>query len=175
MVGREGAADGVIGFGGKPAFARGLVQIPGPAVRIPVDVLSDARNESSSLQESFAAYSDCFLAQILQSVACNAVHALVERCCRWLLVAQDRFAMDEMPLTQEFLAETLGVQRTTVTEVMRSLQDQQIVTYHRGRIRILDRRALESIACHCYGAVRDHFERVMPGVYPHYPEGRRKS
>ncbi len=166
VIGREGAAGGVISHGHKPAFTHAIVQISGRAIRLSSESLEKARNISHSFQKAMAAYSDCLLAQVLQSVACNAVHNILERCCRWLLIAQDRFGFDEVPLTQELLAEMLGVQRTTVTEVMRSLQERQVLSYHRGRITILDRPALEALTCPCYASVRDHFERVMPVLYP---------
>jgi Mn-dependent DtxR family transcriptional regulator len=102
----------------------------------------------------------------MQSVACNAFHAIEARCCRWLLTAQDRAGGEEISLTQEYLAEMLGVQRTTVSAVARALQDQGLIRYRRGTIRILDRDAVESRACECYEAVERHFREVLPEVRP---------
>ncbi len=167
-VGREGAIGGLISLGHKPAFARAVVQIPGPALRVDTDVIEDAKHRSPRFRDVFARYADCLLAQVLQSVCCNVLHTLEARCCRWLLTTQDRVGANELPMTQEFLAEILGVQRTTVTAVAGALQEKGVISYHRGRIRVLDRPRLEALACDCHGCVRDHFERVLPGVYPPY-------
>ncbi len=165
-VGREGAIGGMISLGHKPAFARAVVQIPGAALRIDTDRIEDAKHRSATFRDAFARYADCLLAQVLQSVCCNVLHTLEARCCRWLLTTQDRVGGDELPMTQEFLAEILGVQRTTVTAVAGSLQERGVISYHRGRIRVLDRRRLEAMACSCHGAVKNHFDMVLPGVYP---------
>ena len=161
-IGREGAVGGIVSSGHKPAFARGIVQIEGPAVCIETVRLEDAKQRSPRLRDLFARYSDALLAQVLQSVACNALHTLESRCARWLLTTQDRVGSNELMLTQEFLAEMLGVQRTTVTGVAQSLQAKGYLNYRRGRVTILNRAGLERIACECYKSVEDHFARVMP-------------
>jgi CRP-like cAMP-binding protein len=165
-VGREGAIGGIVSLGHKPAFAQSTVQIGGHALRISSERLEMVKGESPTLRDALARYADCLLAQVLQSVACNALHTTEARFCRWLLTAQDRVGSEEVPLTQEFLAEMLGVQRTTVTGVATALQNRGLINYRRGRIRVLDRGGLESAACGCYEAVRAHFDRVLPGTYP---------
>lgn len=165
-VGREGAIGGIVSLGHKPAFARAVVQIPGPALRIDADRLEELKHRSPTLRDRISRYADCMIAQILQAVACNALHDLPPRLCRWLLTVQDRVGGADIPLTQEFLAEMLGVQRTTVTAVAGQLQAEGLIRYQRGRITILDRPALLARACGCRAAVLDHFERVLPGVYP---------
>ena len=165
-VGREGAIGGIVSMGHKPAFARAAVQIAGTALRIDSDRLEELKSRSAGLRDAFARYADCMIAQILQSVACNVLHSLEPRFCRWLLTAQDRVGRDQIPLTQEFLAEMLGVQRTTVTAAAASLQARGLIAYSRGRIAVVDRAALEATACDCHNAVVQHFERVLPGVYP---------
>jgi CRP-like cAMP-binding protein len=165
-VGREGAIGGIVSLGHKPAFARAVVQIAGPALRIDSETLDELKGRSPSLRDTIARYADCLIAQILQSVACNALHALEPRLCRWLLHLHDRHGTDEIPLTQDMLAEMLGVQRTTVTAAAVGLQDRGLIRTRRGRIGILDRAGLETAACACHGAVVRHFERVLPGVYP---------
>ena len=102
----------------------------------------------------------------MQSVACNALHPLNARCCRWLLTTQDRVNSPDIPLTQEALAEMLGVQRTTVSTVVGALRDRGLIRYGRGQVTIIDRTRLEAAACECYRVVRDHFERVLPEVKP---------
>ncbi len=165
-VGREGAIGGIVSMGHKPAFARAVVQIGGPALRIDTAQLEDLKMQSPSLRDTISRYADCLIAQILQSVACNVMHSLEPRFCRWLLMAQDRSGGSLVPLTQEFLAEMLGVQRTTVTAVAASLQARNLIAYARGRITIVDRAGLEAVACGCHDAVVRHFECVLPGVYP---------
>lgn len=165
-IGREGAVGGIVSMGHKPAFARAVVQISGPAFRIQTDQLDRFKEQSSSLRDTLARYADCLIAQTLQSVACNALHELERRLSRWLLTAQDRLGSDEVPLTQEFLAEMLGVQRTTVTGVASALQSRGLIRYQRGRIIVLDRAGLEAASCPCYDAVRVHFDAVLPDVYP---------
>lgn len=165
-VGREGAVGGIVSMGHKPAFARAVVQIAGTALRIDSDRLEELKAKSAGIRDALARYADCMIAQILQSVACNVLHSLEPRFCRWLLTAQDRVGRDQIPLTQEFLAEMLGVQRTTVTAAAASLQARGLIAYSRGRIAVVDRGALEATACDCHNAVVEHFERVLPGVYP---------
>ncbi|QFU16934.1 Crp/Fnr family transcriptional regulator [Microvirga thermotolerans] len=165
-VGREGALGGIVSSGYKPAFTRAEVQIPGPALRIETSRLEDAKERSATLRDLFSRYADALLAQIIQSVACNALHSLEARCCRWLLTTQDRVNSAEIPLTQEALAEMLGVQRTTVTSVARALRARGLIRYARGQIVILDRARLEGAACECHSAVKQHFDRVLPEVKP---------
>ena len=165
-IGKEGAIGGIVSCGNAPAYARALVQIPGGALRIDLKALEAAKARSSHIRNLFCRYSDALLAQVMQSVACNALHTLEARCCRWLLTAQDRVGGDSIPLTQEYLAEMLGVQRTTVSGVARSLQDQGLIRYRRGTIQILERDRLEAKACECYGNVERHFMQVLPEIRP---------
>jgi CRP-like cAMP-binding protein len=165
-VGREGAIGGIVSAGHKPAFARSMVQVGGRAVRIMTAQLEEAKHQSPTIRELFSRYADALLAQVLQSVACNTFHSLEARCCRWLLTSHDRVGDDVIPLTQEYLADMLGVQRSTVSEVAGGLQERGLISYRRGRIRILDRAALERSACECYGDVERHFRLVLPEVKP---------
>jgi CRP-like cAMP-binding protein len=165
-IGKEGAVGGIVSGGHAPAFARAVVQIPGPALRVELKALDQAKARSSHVRELFARYSDALLAQVMQSVACNAFHPLEARCCRWLLTAQDRAGTETIPLTQEYLAEMLGVQRTTVSAVARALQDHGLIAYRRGAISMLDRAGIEGRACECYRAVERHFREVLPEVRP---------
>ncbi len=165
-VGCEGAIGGIVSTGHKPAFARAVVRIGGPALRIETDRIEEIKARSAGFRDTMARYSDCLLAQVLQSVACNVLHSAELRLCRWLLTAQDRVGSEQIPLTQELLAEMLGVQRTTVTTVATSLQARGLIAYSRGRITVADRPALEAAACDCHSALVEHFDRVLPGVYP---------
>jgi CRP-like cAMP-binding protein len=161
-IGQEGAVGGVIGPGRHPAFTRAEVQVPGPALRIEITRLDAAKLASPTLRDLFARYADGLLAQTMQSVACNALHPVEARACRWLLMTRDRTSKDELPLTQESLAEMLGVQRTTVTRVLASLVEARAIGQRRGRIVLRDRRVLERGACECYAAVENHFRKIAP-------------
>ena len=163
-IGQEGAVGGIVSAGHRPAFSRMVVEIGGSALRLPTDRLEDAKKSSPALRDLFARYADVLLAQTLQSVACNALHTIEERCSRWLLATQDRVATRDLPLTQEFLAELLGVQRTTVSAAAQTLQRKGLIHYRRGQITIADRAGLEDAACECYGAVEKHFRAVLPDV-----------
>jgi CRP-like cAMP-binding protein len=166
MIGVEGAIGGIISNGDKPAYAHGVAEIAGPAFRLPIDALDDAKQRSPSLRDHFARYADCLLAQVLQSVACNAVHDFDARLARWLLAAEDRCGRNELNVTQDFVAEMLGVRRPYATRVAGLLEERGAIKRGRGTITIVDRTKLERQACECYGYLRRHFERLLPGVYP---------
>jgi CRP-like cAMP-binding protein len=163
-VGREGAIGGIVSAGFKPAYGRAVVRVPGLAFCIPTARLEDAKGQSPALADLFARYADVLLAQMMQSTACNALHGVEQRYCRWLLSAHDRAGEAPIRLTQETLAQMMGVQRTTVTAVARALQDDGLIATGRGRIEVLDRPALERRACECHDAVERHFQRLLPEV-----------
>jgi CRP-like cAMP-binding protein len=165
-IGREGAIGGIVSTGRKPAFARAVVQIGGTALKLETSALEAAKERSSAIRDLFSRYADTLLAQTMQSVACNALHAIDARLCRWLLTTHDRVDSDEIALTQEYLAEMLGVQRTTVSGVARVLQERGMISYTRGRMVILDRAAIEQCACECYHSVQNHFRAVLPEARP---------
>lgn len=162
-IGREGAVGGIISCGQVPAFARARVQIAGPALRVPMNALEDAKRRSAFLGNLFCRYSDYLLSQVMQSVACNAFHSIQDRAARWLLTAQDR-AGDRIELTQEALAGLLGVQRTTINAVVRNLQDEGLIAVRRGAVTVVDRARLMGRACECYSVLDRHFADVIgPG------------
>lgn len=165
-IGREGAVGGVVSLGLKPAFARASVEIPGMAMRVAVTKLEAAKRASPKVHDVLARYADCLTAQVFQSVGCAALHPLDARCARWLLLMHDRLQRPELPLTHEALAEMFGATRTYVTRIASELQERGAISYRRGTIQIVDRTRLESLACECYGLVRSHFEKVLPGLYP---------
>ena len=159
-IGREGAVGGIVSCGHAPAFSRAEVLVGGPAFRVPMEALEDAKKRSSFIGNLFCRYSDYLLATVMQSVVCNAFHSIPERAARWLLHAQDR-AGDRIELTQEAFAGLLGVQRTTVNAVIRSLQEEGLVATGRGRIRVTDRAGLKRRACECYERLGEHFGAVI--------------
>ena len=159
-VGREGAIGGIVSCGHAPAFSLGKVQVAGAALELPMNALENAKQASPFIANIFCRYSDYLLAQVMQSVACNAFHAIPERAARWLLTAQDR-AGDRLELTQEALAGLLGVQRTTVNAVVATLEGEGLIASGRGVIRILSRSGLEARACSCYRALESHYGAVI--------------
>lgn len=169
-IGREGAigllTDGEPGL----AFSQCIVQVPGYGHRLEARRFTQLAG-GKAMRDLIRRYADVLLAQTLQSVACNALHTVEARFCRWLLMCDDRTDADFVALTQEFLAEMLGVQRTTVTLVARTLQGSGLIRYHRGRIKVVDRPGLEEAACECYGIVRRHRERLMPRLIDTAPNG----
>lgn len=160
-IGMEGAVGGIVSCGSAPAFANAVVQLGGRAAALPMGALETAKEASPHLKNLFCRYSDALLAQVMQSVACNAFHPIEARAARWLLHAQDRAGGDRLALTQESLAGLLGVQRTTVNAVARVLQEQGLIAYRRGAVQVVDRTGLARAACSCYRAVEDHFSAVL--------------
>ena len=163
-VGREGAVGAMSGFGSRHAFTRAIVQVVGAASRISSAHFQEAMKKSATLRETVARYNEGLLAQVQQTAACNALHDLEQRLCRWLLQTQDRAGGDLITLTHEFLSQMLAVRRTTVTLVARGLQAAGAIEYKRGKIRIVDRRKLEKRACECYKVVSQQIDRHLPGA-----------
>jgi len=159
-IGREGAVGGIVSCGQAPAFSHASVLVSGPAFKVPMKVLEEAKRQSTFVANIFCRFSDYLLAQVMQSAACTAFHSIPERAARWLLHAQDR-AGDRIELTQEALAGLLGVQRTTVNAVIRSLQDEDLITTGRGVVHVSDRAGLKRRACECYQRLEDHFGAVI--------------
>ncbi len=159
-IGQEGAVGGIVSCGHAPAFAHAEVMVPGPALRVPMNLLEEAKMSSAHIRNLFCRFSDYLLAQVMQSVACNAFHPIEARAARWLLTAQDR-AGNRIELTQEALAGLLGAQRTTVNAVARILQDEGLIGTRRGVIQVMDRVGLKRRSCECYATVERHFGGVI--------------
>jgi CRP-like cAMP-binding protein len=165
-VGRSGVIGANTGLGAHSAFARAIVQLPGSAAWLSAAQFHAAANQSRAIRDLIVRYNDLLLGQIQQSVACNALHALEARLCRWLLQTHDCIDGNAIPLTQEFLGQMLGVRRTTGTIAARLLQSAGLIRYRRGLIQILERKALEEIACECYAAVRQNADKVFTASAP---------
>lgn len=159
-IGREGAVGGIVSCGHAPAFADAQVMVGGPAMRVPMEILEEAKSRSGFVANIFCRFSDYLLAEVMQSVACNSFHPIQQRAARWLLTAQDR-AGDRIELTQEALAALLGVQRTTVNAVVGALQEEGLLSARRGRVIVVDRAGLKRQACECYSIVEEHFGAVI--------------
>jgi CRP-like cAMP-binding protein len=150
----------------REAFGRYVVQMPGTASRIPVERLDEVRNTRPRLRRLIQNYGEVLLAQTFQILSCNALHPVEARCCRWILMMHDRADADTLPLTHEFLAEMLGVQRSTVSVVTRTLQTAGLIRQSRGGITVTDRVGLEEAVCECYGRIQRIYQRLLPGSYP---------
>jgi CRP-like cAMP-binding protein len=166
LFGRGGVAGLLSALVTREAFGRYVVQMAGTASRIAVEHLDEVRNVRPKLRQLIASYGELLLGQTFQILTCNAVHPVEARCCRWILMMHDRAEQDTLPLTHEFLSEMLGVQRSTVSVVLRTLQTAGLIQQGRGSITVMDRAGLEETVCECYGRIRRIAQRVMPGRYP---------
>lgn len=160
-IGHESAYGLLNALGSPTAIDRVFAQVPGSAIRLPASRLKAAAALSIAFTELVVRHAQANTAQIQQSVACNAVHSVEARLCRWLLMTQDRTRSVRLPLTQEFLGFMLGVQRTTVTGVARSLQAAGHIRYARGQIEILNREGLLAGACECYASVLEKHAQLL--------------
>ena len=165
-IGREGALGLMSAVSPRQSLSRAIVQVSGRARRISAPHLHRAWEQSAQLRDLIDRHTEALFAHAIHSVACNALHSVEARFCRWLLSCHDRIDSNTVSLTQEFLADMLGVQRTTVTVVARALQAAGLIRYRRGVVDIVDRQGLEAIACECYGAVRRNYERLLPEPFP---------
>jgi CRP-like cAMP-binding protein len=160
-VGREGLVGFPSALGSVRMLARWICQVPGISMQIDRDRFRTHFDERPALREIVDRYNQSFVASLAQSVACNRLHQLYERCARWLLLTHDRVGRDEFPLTQEFLAMMLGVRRPGVSVAAATLAGAGFISYIRGRIKVLDRAGLESACCECYAVVRDEYDRIF--------------
>ena len=160
-VGREGMLGIGVFLGDRSGTGRTFQQVAdGPFPSMSVGRFVKESATAGPFRDIVALYAQANLLQMMQGTACNALHNVTQRCCRWLLQTQDRVGSREFLLKQEFLAIMLGVHRPTVTLVMGTLQDDGLITSKYGRIRVLKRRGLENASCECYEAIRAHFQRL---------------
>jgi CRP-like cAMP-binding protein len=161
-IGRAGVIGASTGLGARQSVARAIVQLPGTAAWLSAARFQAAANQSQAIRDLLVRYNDVLLAEVQQSVACNALHPMEARLCRWLLQAHDCMEGNAIPLTQEFLGQVLAVRRTTVTIAAQLLQSTGLIRYRRGLIQIADRRKLEELSCECYAVVRRHTDKIFP-------------
>ncbi len=160
-VGNEGMVGTPVFLGAEESPTRAFSQVPGDALRMRVGAFKAEVSNGGPLQDLVRRYTQAMVNQISQSVACNHLHSVEQRMCRWLLMTHDRVGGGEFPLTQEFLAQMLGVRRPSVSVVAGILQKAGLIQYHRGRMAILDRPGLEAASCECYEVVRKEFDRLL--------------
>ena len=160
-VGREGALGVFAAFGPMTSPHKVIAQIAGDGLRMKAKTLRSAAAKHGELQSVLLKYYQVFHGQVSQSVACNGLHTLAKRCCRWLLLTHDRARSVTFELTHEFLAMMLGVRRSGVTEALQQLRDRGLIDYTHGSITILERKGLEAACCECYQLQQDEYKRVL--------------
>jgi CRP-like cAMP-binding protein len=170
-VGSEGAVGMMVGLGSRVSFICALVQVSGIALCIPASRFRAAAGQSARIRDLIVRYSELQLGQIQQTAACNALHDVSARLCRWLLQTSDKINSDTIPFTHEFLANMLGVQRSTVSQIASELQAAGLLRTDRGQIELLKRKELENRACSCYEIIRRHVDRLVPHSHVSKEEG----
>lgn len=160
-IGTEGLTGVFALYGIQPPIWDAIVQIPGEAFRIDLGRVQAEIKRSEAFRRIIQRYIHAVISEITQTAACNRLHSLEERCCRWLLLAQERAQADIFPITHEFLALMLGVQRAGLSITAGMLQKAGFIQYSRGRIEILDRAGLEATTCECHSAIRKQLKRVF--------------
>ncbi|MBB6092481.1 CRP-like cAMP-binding protein [Povalibacter uvarum] len=163
VVGNEGVIGVSLFMGGETTPSRAVVQSAGHAYRLPGQVLKEEFTRAGAMQHLLLRYTQALLTQMAQTAVCNRHHSLDQQLCRWLLLSLDRLSANELVMTQELIANMLGVRREGVTEAAGNLQKAGLIQYSRGRITVLDRPGLEARTCECYGVVKRECDRLLPG------------
>jgi CRP-like cAMP-binding protein len=164
VVGNEGIVGIALFMGGETMPNRAVVQSAGHAYRLDGRLLKQEFNRAGVLQHLLLRYTLAMLTQMAQTAVCNRHHSVDQQLCRWLLLSLDRLPANELSMTQELIANMLGVRREGVTEAAGKLQSAGLIHYSRGRITVLDRPGLEARVCECYNVVREEFRRLLPDV-----------
>ena len=165
LVGREGALGGIVSSGGLPAYARLNVLHGGEFLRIDARELDKAKQQSPVVADLFSRYADCLMAQVFQSIACNAVHTIEFRAAKWLVSAVERIGGNEVTMTQEQLASIMGIGRSYASRVLQRFKRDGLLRTRRGGVEVLDREGLRARACTCNDRVRGHYDKVLTGIY----------
>jgi CRP-like cAMP-binding protein len=162
VVGNEGVVGVSLFMGGESTTSRAVVQSDGYAYRLKAQLLKDEFFRAGPMQRLLLRYTQALLTQMAQTAVCNRHHSLDQQFCRWLLLSLDRLSSNELVMTQELIANMLGVRREGVTEAAGNVQRAGLISYNRGRITVLDRPGLEARACECYAVVKKEFDRLLP-------------
>ncbi|MFO7550014.1 MAG: Crp/Fnr family transcriptional regulator [Haliea sp.] len=161
VVGNEGVVGISLFMGGESTLSRGVVQSAGSAYRLPGQKLKDEFNRHGELMVLMLRYTQSLITQMAQTAVCNRHHSIDQQLCRWLLLSLDRLQGPDLVMTQELIANMLGVRREGVTDAAGKLQKLGIIEYSRGKIKVLDRPALERLSCECYQVVKRETDRLM--------------
>ena len=164
VVGNEGVIGIALFMGGETTPSRALVQSKGQAYRLKSQLLKEEFNRSGEMQHLLLRYTQALLTQMAQTVVCNRYHSVDQQLCRWLLLSLDRLSTNKLSMTQELIANMLGVRREGVTEAAGKLQAAGLIYYSRGHITVLDRPRLEALACERYAVVKKEFDRLLPRI-----------
>ncbi len=164
VIGNEGIVGIALFMGGDTMPNRAVVQSAGHALRLPGQVLKQEFNRAGALQHLLLRYTLAMLTQMAQTAVCNRHHSVDQQLCRWLLLSIDRLPSNELIMTQELIANMLGVRREGVTQAVGKLQSAGLIDHERGRITVLNRPGLETRVCECYQVVRTEFARLLPDV-----------
>jgi CRP-like cAMP-binding protein len=167
LVGNEGVVGISIFMGGETTPSRAVVQSAGNAYRLPAALMKKEFTTGGAMQHLMLRYTQSLITQMAQTAVCNRHHSVDQQLCRWLLLSIDRLAEPELTMTQELIANMLGVRREGVTEAAGKLQKAGVISYKRGHINVLDRRKLEDLSCECYEVVRRETARLLPVVAAH--------
>jgi CRP-like cAMP-binding protein len=162
VVGHEGLVGISLFMGGESTPSRAVVQSAGHAYRLPSRILKREFEYGGPLQHLLLRYTQALITQMAQTAVCNRHHSVEQQLCRWLLLSLDRLPSDELTMTQELIANMLGVRREGVTEAAGHLQTAGLIQYNRGRIKVLDRPSLEQRVCECYAVVKRESDRLLP-------------
>jgi CRP-like cAMP-binding protein len=166
VVGNEGLIGIALFMGGETTPSRAIVQSAGSAYRLMSQNLKEEFHRSGSLQLLLLRYTQALITQMAQTAVCNRHHSVDQQLCRWLLLSLDRLSSNRLIMTQELIANMLGVRREGVTEAAGKLQELGVIRYARGRITVLDRPRLERLCCECYAVVKKETDRLLPGTKP---------
>jgi len=166
VVGNEGIVGVALFMGGESTPSRAVVQSAGFAYRLPGPVLKDEFHRAGVLMDLLLRYTQALITQMAQTAVCNRHHSLDQQLCRWLLLSLDRLRGNDLVMTQELIANMLGVRREGVTEAALTLQKLKLIRYVRGHITVLDRAGLEQRTCECYGVVKKEYDRLLPERQP---------
>jgi CRP-like cAMP-binding protein len=162
VIGNEGVVGIALFMGGESTPSRAVVQSAGHGYRLRATVLKSEFERGGPLQQLLLRYTQALIAQMTQTAVCNRHHALDQQLCRWLLLSLDRLPTNELAMTQELIANMLGVRREGVTEAAGKLQEAGLIRYRRGHITVLDRPKLEKRVCECYAVVKKEMDRLLP-------------
>jgi CRP-like cAMP-binding protein len=162
VVGNEGVIGVSLFMGGESTSSRARVQSAGGAFRLPAALMKEEFSRGGPVLHLLLRYTQALMTQMVQTAACNKHHALDQQLCRWLLLSLDRLPSPEMRMTQELIANMLGVNDATAMEGAQTLQSAGLIDYEQGRIRVLNRAGLEKRSCECYGVVRKEYARLLP-------------